>query len=93
MQMRSSHVNSGPPGVQLLISNEGIIGLLHAGTARERVVSLAGVADIDWQVIIDMPNCGICGAATPMTEQVLKFYEQLVFEARRSHGREPNLTP
>lgn len=91
LQMRSLRVTGGPPGVQLVMSNEGVIGILHAGTSLERVVSLAGVADVSWQVVIDMPDCGISGPATPMTEQVLSFYEKLVFEARQRFGGEAKL--
>lgn len=93
LQMRNMRVSGGPPGVQLVISNEGLIGILNAGTSQERVVSLAGVADVIWQVVINMPIHGISGPATPMTEHVLKFYEQLVFEARRSFGGEEHLLP
>jgi hypothetical protein len=43
--------------------------------------------------MLEMPDRGICGAATPLTEQVLRFYEVLVFEARKTFGGEPGLKP
>ena len=91
LRMGASHIYGGPPGVQVFMSSEGIIGIVHGGTSRERVVSLAGVADVSWEVVIDMPEFGISGPSTPMTEHVLGFYERLVFEARRTMGGEAHL--
>lgn len=91
LRMGALQISGGPPGVQVCMSSEGIIGIVHEGTSRERVVSLAGVADVSWEVVIDMPDYGISGPSTPMTEHVLKFYEQLVFEARRTMGAEVSL--
>jgi hypothetical protein len=81
LQMRSLRVAGGPQGVRVVMSNEGIIGILHEGTSRERVVALAGSGDVDWQVVLELPS-GVAGPATPLAEQVLRFYEQLVFNAR-----------
>ncbi len=93
LQMRAIRISGGPQGVRVVMSNEGILGILHEGTGRERVVALAGLADVDWQVVLEMPDRGIGGAATPLTEQVLRFYEVLVFEARKTFGGEPGLKP
>ncbi len=93
LQMRSLRVSGGPEGARVVMSNDGVIGILHEGTARERVAALAGAADVNWQVVLEMPDRGVRGAATPMADQVLKFYEQLVFEARKTFGGEPSLNP
>ena len=93
LQMHSLRTTSGPPSLQLVTSDEGVIGILDANTSKERVISLANVADVSWQVNINMPNCGISGPLKPMTEHVLRFYELLVFEARRTFGVEKNLQP
>ena len=93
LQMRAIRISGGPQGARVVMSNEGILGILHEGTGRERVVALAGSADVNWQVMLEMPDRGICGAATPLTEQVLRFYEVLVFEARKTFGGEPGLKP
>ncbi|MDD3327226.1 MAG: hypothetical protein PHW25_09110 [Zoogloea sp.] len=91
LQVRAFRVSGGPQGVRVVMSNEGILGIVHEGTGRERVVALAGSADVNWQVVIEMPDYGIGGPATPLAEQVLRFYEILVFEARRTYGGEPGL--
>lgn len=93
LQMRSLRVSGGPQGARLVMSNEGVIGILDEGTGRERVAALAGSADVNWQVVLEMPDRGVGGPATPLAEQVLRFYEQLVFEARRTFGGEPGLRP
>jgi hypothetical protein len=93
LQMRGLRVSGGPQGARVVMSNEGILGIVNEGTGRERVVALAGSADVNWQVVLEMPDCGIGGPATPLAEQVLRFYEAMVFEARRSFGGEPGLKP
>ncbi len=93
LQMHSLRVSGSPKGARVVMSNEGVIGILHEGTARERVAALVGAADVNWQVVLEMPDRGVGGPATPMAGQVLNFYEQLVFEARKTLGGEPNLAP
>lgn len=93
LQMRGLRVSGGPQGARVVMSNEGILGIVNEGTGRERVVALAGSADVNWQVVIEMPDRGIGGPATPLAEQVLRFYEAMVFEARMSFGGEPGLKP
>jgi hypothetical protein len=93
LQMQSLRVSGGPQGTRVVMSNEGILGIIHEGTSRERVIALAGSADIKWQVALEMPDCGIGGPATPLAGQVLRFYEALVCEARLTFGREPGLSP
>lgn len=93
LQMRSSQVTGCPQDAKIVMSSEGVIGILDEGTSREKVTSLAGVTDVDWQVIVDMPNHGVSGPATQLAIQVLHFYEQLVYAARKTFGGEPNLKP
>ncbi len=91
--MGALRISGGPQGARIVISNEGIIGIIHQGTGREQVVALAGTADVSWQVILEMPDRGISGPATPLAEQVLWFYEALVFEARKCLRGETALRP
>jgi hypothetical protein len=90
---RGVRISGCPQGARILMSNEGILGIVHEGTGRERVVALAGSADVSWQVVLEMPDRDIGGPATPLAEQVLRFYEALVFEARRRFGGETELAP
>lgn len=90
LEMRGLRISGGPQGFRVVMSNEGVLGIVHEGTNRERVVALAGSADVYWQVVIEMPDRGIGGPATPLAEQVLRFYEALVFDARRTFGGEPS---
>lgn len=91
--MRGVQISGGAQGARIVMSNEGILGIVDEGTRRERVVALAGSADVSWQVVLEMPDLGIGGPATPLAEQVLRFYEALVFEARRRFGGETELVP
>lgn len=93
IRKRSLHITGGPPGARIVISKEGVLGVLYQGTSRERVVALDGIADIDWLVTLDLSTHGIAGPATDIASQVLDFYVMLVFEARRQFGGETNLIP
>jgi len=84
LRQRSVGVSGGPFGVRVVMSNDGILGIVNEGTAQERVVALPGAADVDWEVILEMAEFGLVGPATPFTDLVLRFYEQLVFDARRN---------
>lgn len=92
-QMGRVQIFGGPQGARVVMSNEGVIGILNEGTSRERVAALVGAADGNWQVVLEMPSHGVTGPATPLTNQVLSFYEKLVFDARKTFGGEPHLEP
>lgn len=91
LETRALQVFGGHKGARVVMSNEGILGIVHEGTYRERVVTMAGSADLSWRVVLEMPDRGISGSATALAEQVLRFYEALVFEARRIYGGEREL--
>jgi len=92
LQMRDTRVFGGPPGAKVVMSNEGIFGVVDEGSVKERVEALSGVADATWLVTLDMPERGVNGPATPLAEHVLRFYERFLFDARRTHGNEANLS-
>lgn len=91
-QLEPLQITGGPTGkVRVVMSNEGIFGVQNEGTDRERVVNLVGSMNGIWEVMIEMPEHNIVGSATQLSKEVLRFYEILVFDARKIFGNEyPN---
>ena len=73
------------PG-QVIISAEGAFGIAHAGTARERRIPLA---DLNSQMTVQLlaDDGSVLGNAVSLSEGVLRFYEDMTFDARQQFER------
>lgn len=89
--LASTSVGAPPSGARLRISHEGVFVILEEGTPRERVVAVAGHIPADWRVMLEMSEDGVVGQATELSEHVIGFYQQFVFDARRKFGGEFDL--
>ena len=94
-QLKSSplHVNAKIYGAALpafpgpvMISAEGAFGIAHAGTARERRIPLTGLdSQITVQLLAD--DGSVLGDAVSLCEGLLRFYEDMAFEARQQFDK------
>lgn len=73
------------PG-QVMISAEGAFGIVHAGSARERRIPLAGL-DSQMTVQLLADDGSVLGDAVSLSEGVLRFYEDMTFDARQQFDR------
>jgi hypothetical protein len=80
-----------PGPTQVIMGTEGVFGIQGVGTSRERVVELIGTVDARWEVRLDLGPGGLNGPATQFADHALRFYELLVFNARKLWGGEPHL--
>lgn len=77
-----------PNGARMLFSNEGRIGVINEGTSHERVFTIIGNGDFEWDVFLDMPEIGVHDRATDLSDKALQFYQDWVFDARKLFGGE-----
>lgn len=73
------------PG-QVMISAEGAFGIVHAGSARERRIPLAGL-DSQMTVQLLADDGSVLGDAVSLSDGVLRFYEDMTFDARQQFDR------
>lgn len=83
----------GPPGTTVITSNDGVFAIANAGTPRERIHSISEYPEVHWYINLEAHEYGIISPATPLTSQVLNWYEDLVFEARTRFDRNHKPAP
>lgn len=76
-------------GASPLLSREGAHRIVGRGTARERRIPTAG-AQIQVQLVLHDEKGNLLGDANHVLERALRFYEDLVFEARVLFERDPS---
>lgn len=73
------------PG-QVMMSAEGAFGIVYAGTARERRIHLTGL-DSRMTVQLLAGDGSVLGDAVSLSEGVLRFYEDMTFDARQQFDK------